>query len=103
MIKKYETTLDLEALHQAASCLRTLAHPHRLRMVQMLLDSEYTVGELAKACEIAPHAASEHLGKMRDRGLLAAERRSREVYYRVAEPGLASIMACVESKFGCKR
>ena len=29
--------LDLELLADAAECLRTLAHPHRLRMVQMLL------------------------------------------------------------------
>ena len=28
---------SLEALGQAAECLRTLAHPHRLRIVQMLL------------------------------------------------------------------
>ena len=27
----------LEALGQAAECLKTLAHPHRLRMIQMLL------------------------------------------------------------------
>jgi len=101
MTVDYESTIDLQGLNQAAACLRTLAHPHRLRMVQMLLDGEYTVGALAKACAIPPHAASEHLGKMKDRGLLSAERRSREVYYRVAEPGLASIMGCVESKFGC--
>ena len=28
---------SLEALGQAAECLKTLAHPHRLRIVQMLL------------------------------------------------------------------
>ena len=28
---------DLNALAEAAECLRTLAHPHRLRIVQMLL------------------------------------------------------------------
>ena len=92
--------LDLEAMAQAAGCLKTLAHPHRLRMIQMLLGGEYTVGQLAEACGIAPHAASEHLGRMRDRGLLGAERRSREVYYQIAEQGLASIMDCIEKRFG---
>ena len=42
----------LESLEQAAECLKTLAHPHRLRIVQMLLQGRYTVGELAEACEI---------------------------------------------------
>ncbi|MGA1525980.1 MAG: transcriptional regulator, partial [Planctomycetota bacterium] len=50
---KTSTSVELlgdEALEGAAECLRTLAHPHRLRMVQMLLQAEFTVGELAAAC-----------------------------------------------------
>jgi len=91
---------SLGAMTDAAECLRTLAHPHRLRMVQMLLRDEYTVGELAEACDIPSHMASEHLGRMKDRGLLDVERRGRKVYYRVAEEGLAGIMKCVEKRFG---
>ena len=56
--------IDLAALSAAAECLKTLAHPHRLRMVQMLLGGRYTVGELAEACEIPSHMASEHLRLM---------------------------------------
>jgi DNA-binding transcriptional ArsR family regulator len=89
----------MEALAEAAECLRTLAHPHRLRMIHLLLAGEYTVGEWAEACEIPSHMASEHLGLMKDRGLLRAERRGRCMYYQIAEPGLAGIMACVESRF----
>ncbi len=92
--------LPLEQMEEAAQCLRTLAHPHRLRMVEMLLEDEYTVGELAEACGIQSHMASEHLGKMRDRGLLQAERRGQCIYYRSAHPGLASILACIRVKFG---
>jgi DNA-binding transcriptional ArsR family regulator len=98
--KQPQTLLDIHALMDAAECLRTLAHPHRLRMIQMLLDAEYTVGELAEACEIPSHMASEHLGRMKDRGLLRCERRGRQVYYLIAEPGLASILACIEKRFG---
>ena len=92
--------LDLTSLGHAAECLKTVAHPHRLRMIQMLLQGEYPVGELAAACDIAPHVASGHLVKMKDRGLLKSERRSREVYYEIAEAGLASIMDCIEKRFG---
>ena len=90
---------SMKGLEQAADCLKTLAHPHRLRIVQMLLRGEYTVGELADACEIPSHMASEHLGKMRDRGLLKSERHGRQIFYQVAEPHLSEIMACVEGKF----
>lgn len=92
--------VSLEALEEATECLRALAHPHRLRMVQMLLESEHTVGVLAEACGIQSHMASEHLRMMKDRGLLASRREGRCTYYRVAEPGLMSIMGCVEARFG---
>ncbi|MBX3425378.1 MAG: helix-turn-helix transcriptional regulator [Pirellulales bacterium] len=92
--------LDLAALEQAAECLRTLAHPHRLRMVQLLLQGEYTVGELAEACGIASHMASEHLRLMKHCGLLGSERDGRKTYYTIAEPHLAAILGCIESRFG---
>ncbi len=96
-----ETKLtSLEGLEQAAECLRTLAHPHRLRMLQMMLQGRFTVGELAEACGIQSHMASEHLRLMKHCGLLASERDGRKTYYQVAEPHLASIMQCVETRFG---
>jgi ArsR family transcriptional regulator, zinc-responsive transcriptional repressor len=90
----------LESLEKASECLKTVAHPHRLRMIQMLLRGRYTVGELAEACEIPSHMASEHLRLMQRCGLLTAARDGRKAYYHVAEPHLANIIACVEARFG---
>lgn len=91
---------SLEALERAAECLKTLAHPHRLRMVQMLLRGRYTVGELAEACGIPSHMASEHLRLMQRCGFLSNEKEGRKAYYRIVETHLASIMTCIESRFG---
>ena len=91
---------NLDALGQAAECLRILAHPHRLRMVQMLLQGEFTVGELAEACELPSAMASEHLRLMQRCGFLTSEKEGRKVFYRVAEPHLKSILKCVEDRFG---
>lgn len=97
--KKVRLT-NLEALGNAAECLKTLAHPHRLRMVQMLLQQDFTVGELAESCEIPSHMASEHLRLMQRCGLLSSRKEGRRVYYQVAEEHLASIMQCIEARFG---
>lgn len=91
---------DLDALGQAAECLRTLAHPHRLRMVQMLLQGDYAVNELAEACGLPSAMASEHLRLMQRCGFLTSEKEGRKVFYRVAEPHLKSILKCVEDRFG---
>jgi DNA-binding transcriptional ArsR family regulator len=90
----------LDSLADAAECLKTLAHPHRLRMVQMLLRGRYMVGELAGACGIPSHMASEHLRLMQRCGLLSSEKDGRKAYYQIAEPHLAGIMACIEARFG---
>jgi DNA-binding transcriptional ArsR family regulator len=91
--------IPLEALEQAAECLRTLAHPHRLRMIEMLLGGRYTVGELAEACGIPSHMASEHLRLMKHCGFLTGEREGRRTYYRVIEPHLKEILGCVRRRF----
>jgi len=93
------TSETMAAFGEAAECLRALAHPVRLRMVQLLLRGRYTVGELAQDCGIPDNVASENLRLMQRCGFLNSEREGRRVYYRVAEPHLKSIMACVEGRF----
>ncbi|WDQ18063.1 ArsR/SmtB family transcription factor [Rhodopirellula sp. P2] len=90
---------NVQAFAEAAECLKTLAHPVRLRIVQLLLHSRYTVGEIAADCEIADNLASEHLRLLQRCGFLDSEREGRRVYYQVVEPHLSQLMACVESRF----
>ena len=94
------TLTPLDALEQAAECLRTLGHAHRLRIVQMLLRGRYTVGELADACEIPSNMASEHLRLTQRCGFLTSQKDGRRNYYEVAEPHLKGILDCIEQRFG---
>ena len=61
---------------------------------------ELTVGELAEACGIPSHMASEHLRMMQHCGLLARRPDGRRIYYQVAEPTVERLMDCIESRFG---
>ncbi|WP_442505985.1 ArsR/SmtB family transcription factor [Novipirellula sp. SH528] len=84
---------------EAAECLKTLAHPVRLRMVQLLLHGRYTVGEIAEDCEIPDNVASENLRLLQRCGFLASEREGRRVFYQIAESHLAGLMNCIEGRF----
>ena len=98
---KKRKLLDHQALSEAAECLRTLAHPHRLKIVQLLLtERPFTVNELAEQCGISQPQTSDHLRLMQRCGFLKSEKEGRTVYYQIAEPALANIMSCVESRFG---
>ena len=91
--------IDLDDLSKAGECLRILAHPHRLRIVEMLLVDRYTVGQLAQACGLASHVASGHLRLMQRCGMLSQERDGRRIYYRVCEPCLSEFLACIRHRF----
>jgi ArsR family transcriptional regulator, zinc-responsive transcriptional repressor len=91
---------DMKHLQEAAECLRALAHPVRLRMVQLMLQGEHTVGELARTCEIPSNMASEQLRMMQHCGFLSRRQEGRRIYYQVAEPSVEQIIKCIETRFG---
>lgn len=98
-----EETDDLlgwDALKEATKCLKSVAHPVRLRILELLMEGEYTVGELADLCEVEQATASDHLGRLRDRGILTQDRRGRRVFYRVAAPAVGGIVDCMRRNFG---
>lgn len=88
-----------ERLEQAAECLKTLAHPIRLRMIQLLLAGRYSVGEIASDCQIPDNVASEHLRLMQRCGFLSSSREGRFVYYRIVEPHIEQLLHCIERRF----
>jgi DNA-binding transcriptional ArsR family regulator len=98
--KGWDSMLDWEALREATKCLKSVAHPVRLRMLELLTDGEYSVGQLADLCEVEPATASDHLGRLRDRGLLTQDRRGKEVYYQISAPAVHGIVHCMRSNFG---
>ena len=93
--------LGWEALQGATRCLKSVAHPVRLRILELLLNGDYTVGELAEHCEVDQPAASGHLRTLRDRGILNQRRDGRHVFYSVAAPdAIQGIVSCMRNNFG---
>ena len=95
MTKSKVVLLETDRLQRAAACLKVLAHPARLRMVDILLQGEFPVREIARMCDLPAHQVCEHLRLMQGHGLLASDRRGREVYYRIVAPELPRIIHCI--------
>ncbi len=88
---------------EAAECLRMIAHPIRLRMIEIISQGRFSVGEIAEHCGIVNHMASTHLRLMQRCGLLESERSGREVYYVLIEPCLLEILNCISKRNGTKK
>ena len=100
---KTDSSLDLlplNVLEGAAECLKIMAHPVRLRMVDLLMQGDYRVQDISEICSVQPHQACEHLRLMKGCGLLTSERRGREVYYKILNPQLPSLIECIRSNCG---
>lgn len=93
--------LSVRTLTRMARVLKLLAHPCRLRIVD-ILDTEATapVHTLTERLGLSQTATSGHLKKMRRLGLVACKRRGQEVWYSLGDRRSLTILKCMRSKEG---
>ena len=80
--------------------LRLLAHPYRLKIID-LLDGEtdgMAVNALVSELGIPQSAVSQHLSSMQRAGLLGSTRHGKEVWYRIDNAKPLQILACIRNR-----
>ena len=96
MIEQLDLIEDA-VLEKAAECLKVMAHPARLKMVNILMQGEFAVHELAEMTQTSPNQTCEHLRLLKGHGLLSSDRRGRTVYYKIAAPQLPGLINCIRN------
>jgi DNA-binding transcriptional ArsR family regulator len=76
-----------------AELFRVLGHPVRIRILELLLDGERTVGDLQAALSLDSSGTSQHLGALRQQGVLESRRAGTSVYYRIRDPRVTQLLA----------
>lgn len=89
------TLIDYRTLARAADVLKAVAHPVRLRIVELLEGGERSVTELQEALGVTQSLTSQHLSQMRMRGILASRREGTLVYYSIANPDVVRVIHCM--------
>lgn len=80
-----------------ARVLKAMAHPTRLFILDRLSQGPLAVTALAELAEADISTISRHLGQLRQTGVVAAEKRGNQVFYRLAAPCALGFFDCVES------
>jgi ArsR family transcriptional regulator len=75
-----------------AEFFRTLGHPARVRLLQLLREGEQSVGALQAALGLDSGGTSQHLAALRTRGLVSSRREGTSVYYRVKDPRILELL-----------
>lgn len=93
-------SLSDEEAHATATLFRALSDPTRVKIVNLLSQSEepVCVCELVPAVEVSQPTVSHHLKKLTDAGLLEREERGKWAFYSLSGEAVQRLAALVEFK-----
>lgn len=77
--------------------LKALAHPIRLKLLQVLADEELNVGEIEIASKVGQPALSQQLAVLRNAGIVQTRKDAKLVFYRIDKESLSDVAALIET------
>ena len=87
-----------EGAARAAALLKAIGNENRLLVLCLLIQGgEMSVGAILEHIPLSQSALSQHLGRMREEGLVAYRRESQTLYYRIANPDVEKIVATLKA------
>lgn len=85
---------------EAERFLKSLANRDRLMILCFLSDGQpYNVTALIERTGIASTSMSQHLSVLKEQGLIKAKRDHRQLFYRIEDPFVFSVMHVLQQKF----
>lgn len=85
---------------QATRFLRTLGNAHRLQVLCLLIEHQaMSVGQIHEHTTLSQSALSQHLGKMRQEGLVDYRRDGQTLYYFLCDDKVIDILTLLKKHF----
>ena len=75
-----------------AALFRTLGHPARVRILELLREGEHSVGALQEALGLDSGGTSQHLAALRRIGVVESRKKGTSVIYRAADPRVFELL-----------
>ena len=82
-----------------AEFFRALAHPIRIRILELLVVHDQSVQELQDALRLEQPIVSQHLAVLRGKNIVSTEKRGTSVRYAVRDPALGELLAVARRIF----
>lgn len=98
-MKIFKDNGDERLIDFKSELFKTMGHPTRLRILELLRTGEKTVGELQQVLDIDASSVSQQLAVMRTRHLVDARKQGTSVFYTVRDPLLYQIMDIARQMF----
>lgn len=87
--------MNEKTAEQVAEVLKAVAHPIRLKIVELLEAGEMCVGDIVQALGGKQAITSQQLNMMKDKGVLSHRRDGARVYYRIENKNVIKLLHCI--------
>jgi DNA-binding transcriptional ArsR family regulator len=85
---------------RAAAVMRSLSNEARLLVLCHLGEAgELSAGELTRRIGLSQSALSQHLGRLREDGLVTTRREAQTVHYRIADPNVTRVLVLLHELY----
>jgi DNA-binding transcriptional ArsR family regulator len=82
------------------AALKAIVEPRRRQILRLVRDDELSAGEIASQFDISWPAVSQHLGVLKEAGLVDERRNGTKRLYRARPQGLADLKAFLDEFWG---
>lgn len=88
-----------ENIEEAADAMKAMAHPMRLKILCLLGSGEMAVQDIVEAVGTTQSNISQHLGILRDRGLISARNDGKRVMYQIQDARILKMIGLTRNIF----
>jgi len=92
----FESSLDAEFVQDVSKVIKTLGHPDRLRIVELLKIEDMKVKDIQEQLNLTQAVTSQHLRQMYHLGILRSTRDGQNVIYSIGSPLVTKMLDCLE-------
>jgi DNA-binding transcriptional ArsR family regulator len=82
------------------AALKAIAAPHRRTILRLVADNELSAGEIAANFDLTRPAVSQHLGVLKEAGLVSERRNGTRRLYRARPEGLVELRTFLDEFWG---
>ena len=91
------TELQKQELEKAAFILKSIAHPSRLAIIDILSKQPWqAVSEISDKLEMEQSLTSHHLNTMKMKGVLESKRDGKSIKYKLKLTEVTQVLSCIE-------
>ena len=90
--------MEIDKLEKVAYILKTLAHPMRIGIVELLTyNDKLSVNEICQQLNTEQSLTSHHLSTMKLKGILSCTREGKNMYYSLRLREVTKVIDCIEN------